>query len=673
MLLGLLVAADSAGAPEGPIDLLSESDIRIDGPTSSDSTSAEVDGGGDVNGDGIPDLVTSTYEFADNNSRDDSGSVYVVFGKPSDERTDLASLGSRGFRIDGAAEDDHAGESSAIAGDVNDDGLDDVIVGAPDADNNSRTDSGSAYVVFGKTTTTNVDLASLGTAGFVIDGQQGGDAAGRSVEGGGDVNDDGIDDVLVGATGFGVAKGAVWVVFGSETPSDVDLISFTSGFQISGAANQDLAGGAVANAGDVNDDGIADVLVGAVGADNLRTGSGSAYVVFGKEDTDTVELSSLGTGGFRIDGPTASVPIAHVLDGGGDVDNDGNDDVVVSQAGADNNSRAGSGSVFVVFGKSSTTNIDLASLGTKGFRIDGADEQHNAGSGLAMGGDVDDDGRDDVIVGAPQADKNSRTNSGSAYVVFGKTTASNVDLASLGTKGFRIDGAAADDHAGWAVAKAGDVDGNGLNDVIVGAPQTDNNSRQDSGSAHIELVWLEGDCANPRVSGTGGNDTLIGSDYGDDIRGGNGADLIKGKKGNDCLDGENGADEVEGGDGADTLEGQDGNDDLAGGDGNDTLKGNSGDDTLEGDGGGDTLKGGSEGDTLKGEDGKDTLKGEDGKDTLKGGASKDTLTGGEGKDTIESGDGNDVIKARDGSKDTINCGSGNDDVNADGIDVLKSC
>jgi RTX calcium-binding nonapeptide repeat (4 copies)/FG-GAP repeat len=694
VVFGWLVPANGVAAPAGPIDLLTEFDTRIDGAVEDEFIGGVVDGGGDINGDGTPDMIVSSFESADNNMRENSGSVYVVFGDPSATTIDLANLGSQGFRIDGAAEGDNAGESAAIAGDVNDDGLDDVIVGAPDADNNSRDGSGSAYVVYGKTTTTNVDLASLASGGFRIDGEQAGDAAGRSVDGGGDVDNDGIEDVLVGATGYGTAHGAVWVVYGSDTPADVDLLSYTTGFQISGANNLDIAGTSLADAGDVNDDGIDDILIGATGADNnSRNNSGSAYVVFGKENTDTVDLGSLGDGGFRIDGPVTSADgtIAHVVDGGRDINGDGFDDVVVSQSGAGNNSRPNSGSAHVVFGNSSTMNVDLASLGNGGFRIDGAKDGDQAATSVALAGDVDADGLSDVIVGATEADKNSRTSSGSAYIVLGKTSSTKVDLAELGDKGSRIDGAAADDEAGWWVARAGDVDDNGLRDVLVGAPYATHNSRPQSGSAYVELVWLEGDCANP-LSGTDGNDNLTGTDYGDDITAREGADVLKGKDGNDCLEGGSGVDDLEGGEGSDTVKGGDGADEsVAGGKGSDTVKGGDGKDTLDGGAsaddlsggagndtatggdGGDELDGGDDKDTLKGGAGGDTLRGGAGGDTLKGGASSDTLTGGDGKDTIKSGDGADVIKAKDGDKDTIACGGGNDEVHADKKDELKSC
>ena len=131
------------------------------------------------------------------------------------------------------------------------------------------------------------------------------------------------------------------------------------------------------------------------------------------------------------------------------------------------------------------SNVDL--LTAAGVRIDGAAASNVAGWSVAGAGDVNGDGIDDVIVGAQQASNNSRSLSGSAYVIYGTTGASpaGVDLANLGARGFRIDAAVAGDQAGFSVAGAGDVNGDGVDDVIVGATGADNNSRSNSGSAYV--------------------------------------------------------------------------------------------------------------------------------------------------------------------------------------------
>lgn len=173
VLLTMLGFAAEASA-RSTVDLLADANIRIDGAAANDVAGFSVAGAGDVNADGRDDVIVGAV-LADNNGRAESGSAYVIYGRAaSDPRTgpiDLADsdggagagtgvAAADGFRIDGAAAFDNAGYSVAGAGDVNADGRDDVIVGAYAADNNGRTDSGSAYVVFGD----NVDPTAVDDA-----------------------------------------------------------------------------------------------------------------------------------------------------------------------------------------------------------------------------------------------------------------------------------------------------------------------------------------------------------------------------------------------------------------------------------------------------------------------------------------------------------------------------
>jgi hypothetical protein len=404
-----------------------------------------------------------------------------------------ADLGSDvHLRIDGAIGGGRTGAAVAGAGDVNGDGRGDVVVGAPQETARGRSGSGSAYVIFGTGSPTTVDLAQVGARGFRIDGAADGDRLGTAVGGAGDVNGDGLADVVLGApeadaNGRG-GSGTAFVVFGRrEASGAVDLAALGgAGFRIDGAAALDNAGAAVAGAGDVNGDGRADVVVGAPRAgNNSRPGSGSVAVVFGTGQAAAVDLATLGGAGFRIDGAAALDNAGAAVAGAGDVNGDGRADLVMGAPQAGNNSRPGSGSADVVFGRRETSEIDLAALAGAGFRIDGAAALDNAGAAVAGPGDVNGDGRADVVVGAPQSGNNSRTGSGSAHVVFGTGQAAAVDLAALGGAGFRIDGAAALDNAGAAVAGAGDVNGDGRADVVVGAPQAGSNGRTGSGSAHV--------------------------------------------------------------------------------------------------------------------------------------------------------------------------------------------
>src|SRR5262249_61277908 len=125
-------------------------------------------GPGDVNGDGRPDLLVG----ASQTDPSDAGAAYVVFGKKDTATVDLGALGARGFEISGAAGGDGAGDSVSGAGDVNGDGKADVLLGALGAENNGRVESGSPYVVFGKSDAKRVDLAALGGGGCRMDGPE---------------------------------------------------------------------------------------------------------------------------------------------------------------------------------------------------------------------------------------------------------------------------------------------------------------------------------------------------------------------------------------------------------------------------------------------------------------------------------------------------------------------
>lgn len=443
-------------------------------------------------------------------------------------------------RVDGAAGDDAAGVAIAPAGDFNNDGDEDFIVGASGA--------ARAYVVFGGESLGTVDLGALGSDGVTITGPAD-DALGASVAAAGDVNDDGIDDVIIGDpdadTGPGSDAGSAHVVYGSATPpTAIDVATLapaTTGFTIFGATTGEDAGTSVAGVGDVNEDGVDDVIVGSEQFGTTPS-TGRADVVFGTPGSGTpadVNLSALGVAGVTFTGSADDDQAGEWVGAAGDVNGDGTPDLVIG-APEDDTGGPGSGSAYVVFGSNAIAGGTLGSLPAGAeIEISGAAAGDNTGRAAAGAGDVNDDGIDDLIVGSPDDAVSGSGNPGSATVVFGSETPVDVALDSLGAAGVLITGSGDGDLAGFRVSGDGDVNGDGIADVLIGSSDADDGGT-DAGAAHVIFgadglsgtidlgslgdagVRIEGAGAGdnvrsvalaPDLNGDGKQDVLIGSPF----------------------------------------------------------------------------------------------------------------------------------------------------------------
>jgi hypothetical protein len=491
-LLGLIVASAASAAPppsDGVVDLLTAANAEIVGP-SANARTRTVGGGGDVNGDGLADVLVGSPEVSAA-GRPRAGSVWVLAGRAQPADVDLAAPGPLALaRIDGAAAFDDLGRFSVtVAGDVNGDRVADILVGAPGADNNGRVGSGSAYVIFGGAGLSDVDLAALGASGARIDGAAPGESAGWRVAPAGDVNRDGVADILVDTQPGPGRTSVVYVVFGGAGFANLDLAS--AGARAIRIVRQGSAFpiGSSDGAGDVNGDGFGDVIV----SDAVTT-RGRSFVVFGSPAPSDVNLAAAAGRAIRILGrPDEEIGF---VAGAGDVNGDGFDDVAVGAPFGPGAQGGASGAVDVIRGGARLTDIDLASAGTLATRfLPGVGGL--LGSRITGVGDVDGNGVDDLAVGALSANFPSRGTAGSVMVLLGGPRffrSATRTAAPGGGDILRLVGSVDRASAG-DVGRAGDVDGDGRADVVVAGGHASLKDRALAGGA-----WLYGYGATRRCA-----------------------------------------------------------------------------------------------------------------------------------------------------------------------------
>lgn len=420
---------------------------------------------GDYNGDGIGDVLVKTYRSGD------SGVLYVVFGKKKvSTDIDLSTFGdtvtSSGFKITGSS-----GEYTTGAGDLNGDGFDDILINYQD----SNTNLGSVYVIFGTNKHSNVDVttfASDQSKGFKISTSVANSGLGTTMGGIGDVNGDKIDDIILGVPGLqsGADTGAAYIVFGTkDTPANIviDTMTATRGVKITRTGSQNL-GIQVSGAGDINGDEINDFMV----AEFVKgTGDGTVFVIFGTGKTMTgIELSGLKTTeGFKLTGNNG-MNLGSSLSAAGDVNGDKIDDIVLG-AQYENTDV---GAAYVIFGTKTPADILVSAFDnaatSQGFKISGDESGDLFGFPVRKVGDMNADGYADIIIGA----KGAYINQGAIYVIYGSATPSNVKVENFdsdNTQGLKIYNPDGDQSIGGSIDGGLDFNRDSGNDIIICAEQ----------------------------------------------------------------------------------------------------------------------------------------------------------------------------------------------------------
>ena len=409
----------------------------VSGPQAGCKFGICVASAGDVNGDGFSDILVGASAY--DNPEADEGRVYLYQGSPDMPLTQPSIV----LQVDQI--DCGFGNSVASAGDVNGDGYSDVIIGAPLYDN-PLSNEGAVFIFHGNTngisyTPTQIIEADILNVYF-----------GFSVSSAGDINGDGYSDIVVGATNYSsnlvtdYYEGALYVYHGS--PAGVDPVPAC--MLQSNKYNAQL-GISCSSAGDVNGDGYSDILGGAPGYGPGVNNPGAALLWMGSSNGITNLYPVVLTNNVASSGMGQSVS------GVGDLNGDGFGDIAVG-APYYQNGQSLEGAVYVYYGSGAGINTSPSVL------IESNEAGALFGNSVSGAGDINGDGFGDLIVGAPAYD-NLVVNDGAALIYMGSVTGVNTVPAA------KVGSGVAGSYSGFSVSTAGDINGDGYSDVLVGAPE----------------------------------------------------------------------------------------------------------------------------------------------------------------------------------------------------------
>ena len=405
---------------------------------------------GDVNGDGYSDIIVGEQWYE--NGQEKEGRAYVYLGSAAG----LSS--SPSWTAEGNQQEAYFGRSVSSAGDVNGDGFDEILVGSPFFDNGEQSE-GRVSLYYGSesgpqefpewTSESDVEYAFYG----------------HSVSPAGDLNNDGFSDILVGADGYEAEKseeGAVFLYLGSASG-----LTISSEWSVEGDRNYSGFGFSVSGAGDVNGDGFGDVIIGADSYTHGENSEGGAFLFRGISSGLSISPS------WTAESDQQDAGFGESVSSAGDVNNDGFSDIIIGAPGYDNG-ESNEGRAFVYFG--SEKGISVSSP----WSAEGDQKDARFGESVSSAGDVNNDGFDDIIIGAPGYD-NGEKDEGRAFVFLGGASG-----PTTGTADWTAESDQPNAHFGGSASSAGDVNNDGFDDVIAGAADYDN-GQSGEGMAFVYL------------------------------------------------------------------------------------------------------------------------------------------------------------------------------------------
>jgi hypothetical protein len=492
LLVGCLFAFTGVVYAFGPDTDLSNADASFWGEDADDWSGYSVASAGDVNGDGYDDFLIGAY--GDDDGGILAGQTYLILGRAAADWGMDFDLSSADASFRGEDSYDRAGYSVASAGDVNGDGRDDFLIGAY-GNGDGGSFAGQTYLILGRAAADwgmDFDLSNADASFWGEDDQ---DLSGWSVASAGDVNGDGRDDFLIGAYGDEDGSADGWQPFAGQTylilgraaadwGMDFDLSGADASFW--GEDTGDYSGWSVASAGDVNGDGRDDFLIGAYGDDDGGSFAGQTYLILGRAAADWGMDFDLSNADASFWGEDADDRSGYSVASAGDVNGDGRDDFLIG-AYLDEDGGSSAGQSYLVLGRAAADwgmDFDLSNADASFWGEDAGDY---SGRSVASAGDVNADGYDDFLIGA-WGDDDGGADAGQTYLILGRAAADwgmDFDLSNADASFWGED---ADDYSGFSVASAGDVNGDGRDDFLIGAYGDD-----DGGSSAGQSYLLLGD------------------------------------------------------------------------------------------------------------------------------------------------------------------------------------